>query len=174
MELEPIPTHWRGFALCGLQHKPPAMPTQDWVNQWHPTSSNGNGNTAKKICEACPARVPCLEQSLDDAIGMPRGHRLKGIRGKIGGGIRRELIRARESSPDPHRWIRDCECAYCTKMAAVVIGGGSAGRTINRNTAGAKCGRMSTYSRGCRCTACIAESSLQHRVKRCAEDLVAA
>jgi hypothetical protein len=85
---------------------------------------------------------------------------MSGISAGLGEEGRRPLLAIRAETQDPHRYSRTCECEFCA-MASKLM----AGVTVNRNGSGARCGFRSTYDRGCRCTACIAERALMTRRK---------
>jgi hypothetical protein len=153
--LTPLPDDWRTAGRCH-----PTKNTHLLTDLFFPDDDEPRG-PGKRICSDCPVRFTCLEAGLDESAFMPRGNRLTGIYGGIGSSGRVHLLKLRREQADQlqHRYNPSCICRFCQDTRKLVGGTG----LVNRNGDGAKCGRISTYSRGCRCTACEASMALRYR-----------
>lgn len=161
--LDPLPPDWRTYSACHPERRPDNITPAQWVGQFFPEDDDAR-SPAKEICRRCFVRQTCLESSLDDAeqIPMPRGTRMTGIAAGVGSSARVHLLSVRRRQRRPHRYRGDCRCRFCSDARALL----APGRVLNRNGPGARCGYVSTYSRGCRCTSCEVASALQyHRSK---------
>ncbi len=124
---------------------------------------------AKLLCSSCPSRVPCL----DYAIKRPEEF---GIWGGMGSDLRLWLRSQYLAGPPVYRaalvrafdeldvWAHkpgatreDQPAGTCPRCKAMIRAGK---RPIDRNGPGARCGKPSTYNRGCRCIPCVVSKSV--------------
>lgn len=151
-------TDWRRLAACR------------WVDPelFFPNDEDDTGNhalDAKRVCVDCKSRMQCLDYAI-------RGNEQHGIWGGFGRDVRLHLARVRRTgnalayhlaladetdalARQIHGWEDDREPtdpAPCRRCGSLV----PAGRhPVDRNSGNARCGKPSTYNKGCRCTRCV-------------------
>jgi WhiB family redox-sensing transcriptional regulator len=136
---------WQDDASC--QHHDPSL--------WFPErGDNAKTLEAKRICNGCPVREPCLVA----AVVKPQF----GIWGGAGDRVHRFLRRLLRESPHPEDPMRQgCPCPYCAtvadhwrRLAVLAETGRGPSPAWNTNGPGAKHGEIATYKRGCICKKC--------------------
>lgn len=153
--MTPVPFGWWLAAAC--RSSPPI------TDLFFPVREQESSDAVCQVyCSSCVVRLACLEQALD------AGRECHGIWGGLGSAKRRNLREARSRQVregfSPHRFTPGCGCSFCALASDYL-----AGRIVNRNTAGARCGYVATYVKNCRCAACTLAMALDRRRKRTLE-----
>ncbi len=126
------------------------------------TGTNQPTDEARTLCLLCPSVVPCLERSLD--VPEKQGYGLAGGCGEA----ERRLLRAARITSDCSTFDDECACEYCSKVREFTTPA-SPGTVRDRNGPNARCGYLSTYSRGHRDPACSWAQAMTSREARMME-----
>lgn len=156
----------------------------DWIDQaacagtdpdvfFPPADRHGwSPGPARRICAACPVRVECLTDAVDRREPA-------GIWAGAGGGLRRQLARARRLVEPGHGYRAGCGCVWCFTATRHfrwldAQAADQVEEPVVSNGPGVTHGRRSTYARGCRCGRCLlAGSATRDLIRLCGSDVPA-
>lgn len=152
---------WRHQAACRPDLHP-TIPVDELVAHWFgPDDTGGPSDWARATCAGCPVIAECV----DDAIRMGDEHGLRGGLGEPQLRPLRAVLAATHPEGGHHFYGPGCGCDYCARLREFTHPV-PPDRPRNVNGAGAQCGLIATYRRGCRCHACSLAAARRDRHAR--------